>query len=128
MPTIHETLKQLEAQRYRAQKELAGFETAINALRPLVSVPFNSPGKVIAPAVAKPAKTSTMSASGRERIRAAQKARWAKIRAASAAIHVPATAKPVKKHTMSASTKAKIRTAQKARWAKIRASVSRNSK
>jgi hypothetical protein len=48
-----------------------------------------------------------MSAAGIEKIRAAQKARWAKIKKA--------------KRTMSAAAKAKISAAAKARWAKIKA-------
>ena len=66
--------------------------------------------------VSKPAKKHKMSAAGKARIVAAQKARWAKIKAAK-----PAT--PVKKvkRTMSAAAKAKISAAAKARWAKVKA-------
>ena len=73
--------------------------------------------------VAKPAKKVGMSAAGRARIAAAQKARWAKRRGASA---TPAPAKtaakaPRKKRTMSPEARAKIAAAQKARWAKRKA-------
>jgi len=58
-----------------------------------------------------------MSAAGIERIRAAQKARWAKIKG------IKPTAVPANKikRTMSTASKAKISAAAKARWAKIKA-------
>jgi hypothetical protein len=54
----------------------------------------------------------TISAAGRKRIAAAQRARWAKVRGK--------TATP--KRTMSASSRRKIAAAQRARWAKFRKS------
>ena len=72
------------------------------------------------PVVVKPAaKKGGMSAAGKARIAAAQKLRWAKVKAAKAK---PASPKPVvkpakKKFTMSAAAKAKISAAAKARWA-----------
>jgi hypothetical protein len=61
-----------------------------------------------------------MSAAGKAKIAAAQKARWAKINAAKTK---PApTSKPAKKKfTMSPEAKAKISAAAKARWAKVKA-------
>ena len=58
-----------------------------------------------------------ISAAGIEKIRAAQKARWAKIKGTKP------TAAPARKirRTMSAAAKAKISAAAKARWAKIKA-------
>ena len=63
-----------------------------------------------------PRKKRGMSAAGRARIIAAQKARWAKVHAAKGA-------KPAKKKKrgMSAAGRARIIAAQKARWAKVRA-------
>ena len=54
----------------------------------------------------------TISAAGRKRIAAAQRARWAKVRG---------KAKVAPKRTMSASSRRKIAGAQRARWAKFRA-------
>jgi hypothetical protein len=54
----------------------------------------------------------TISAAGRKRIAAAQRARWAKVRG-------KATVAP--KRTMSASSRRKIAAAQRRRWAKVRA-------
>jgi len=69
-----------------------------------------------APAAAQAPKKSKMSAAGRARIAAAQKARWAKIKGAK-----PAVKAPVKKRTMSAAAKARLSALAKARWAKIKA-------
>ena len=54
-----------------------------------------------------------ISAAGRKRIAAAQRARWAKVRG-KAKVATP-------KRTMSAKSRAKIAAAQRRRWAKIRA-------
>lgn len=76
------------------------------------------------PPVAPVKKKGGMSAAGRAKIAAAQKARWAKIKGskptAKAALK-PAAPAPKKKFTMSAAAKAKISAAAKARWAKIKA-------
>lgn len=69
-----------------------------------------------APAAA-PKKKRKMSAAGLANIRAAQKARWAKVKAAAK----PAQPPRKKKFTMSAAAKAAISKAAKARWAKIKA-------
>ena len=77
-----------------------------------------------AAATPAPKKKGGMSAAGKARIAAAQKARWAKINAAKGKVAAPAakTAKPAKKKfVMSAAAKAKISAVQKARWAKIKA-------
>ena len=117
MSTINETIKQLESQRSTAEKEVAALTAAINALTGL------STGAT--PTIATPvatAKKPTMSAAGRARLAAAQKARWAKINAGKTAAK-PAAVKPVvakPKKTMSPAAIAKIRAFQKARWAKIK--------
>jgi len=68
-----------------------------------------------------------MSATGKARIVAAQKARWAKIKgAASAPAKAVPAAKPAQKvrRKMSAAGKARIIAAQKARWAKVKGAAS----
>jgi hypothetical protein len=63
-----------------------------------------------------------MSAAGRARIAAAQKARWAKIHGAKGGTQAAKPAMPAKrKGAMSAAGRARIVAAQKARWAKIHA-------
>lgn len=64
--------------------------------------------------------TRKLSASGRARIAAAQRARWAKARASAAKGERRVV--PIRpKRTISAATRRKIATAQKARWAKMKA-------
>jgi hypothetical protein len=66
-------------------------------------------------------KTGTeggISAAGRARIAAAQRARWAKVKAKGNKGKVVAMPK---KRTMSAAARRKIAAAQRARWAKVRA-------
>ncbi len=65
-----------------------------------------------------PSKKRGMSAAGRARIVAAQKARWAKVKNTNDA-EVKSPKKP--KFKMSAAAKAKISAAAKARWAKVKA-------
>ncbi|HEV2693369.1 MAG TPA: hypothetical protein VG347_10785 [Verrucomicrobiae bacterium] len=72
-------------------------------------------GSVSASAKA-PKKKGGMSAAGRAAVAAAQKARWAKVKAAK-----PTAKAPAKKSKMSAAARAKIGAAQKTRWAKVKA-------
>lgn len=62
-------------------------------------------------------RRNRMSAAGRARIIAAQKARWAKFKKAK-----PASRAGGKTRTLSAAAKAKIAAAARARWAKAKAS------
>jgi len=80
------------------------------------------PRKVVGLAGPAP-KKGGMSAAGRARIAAAQRARWAKVKAQQDGQGVAKSAeKPVrKKRKMSAAGRARIIAAQKARWAKVRA-------
>lgn len=76
---------------------------------------------ISAPAPAKaPTKKGGMSAAGRARIAAAQKARRAKAKAVKPVVK-PAVKAPAKKRSMSAAARAKIAAAAKARWAKVKA-------
>jgi len=72
-----------------------------------------------ATAVAEPAKKGKFSAAGLARLRAAQKARWAKIKEAKGSKE----AKPEKKarRKMSAAGRARIAAGARARWAKVHA-------
>jgi len=64
-------------------------------------------------------KKGKMSAAGRARIAAAQKARWAKVKGAKA-VTKPAAKTPAKKRGMSAAARAKLSAIAKARWAKAK--------
>lgn len=102
-------------------KHAAAIKETISALeKELVSI-LGSPATAAKP-VAAAKKKGILSAAGLARIKAAQKARWAKIKK-NAPVKVAAkTPAPVakKKFTMSAAAKAKISAAAKARWAKIK--------
>jgi hypothetical protein len=60
----------------------------------------------------------SISAAGRARIAAAQKARWARVKVKSGK---PNVVTMPKKRTLSASARRKIAAAQRARWAKVKA-------
>ena len=93
-------------------RRAAGLKGKIDALnKKLASILGAS-----APTSAKPSQKRKMSAAGRAKVAAAQRARWAKVKRAK-----PAAKAPAKKRKMSAAAKAKISAAAKARWAKVKA-------
>jgi hypothetical protein len=102
-------------------RKAASIKEQIEALNKELGAILGSTGVSAPSKAAKPAKKGGMSAAGKARIAAAQKARWAKIKAAKGKPVVKAASKPAKKFTMSAAAKAKISAAAKARWAKIKA-------
>jgi hypothetical protein len=100
------------------------------------------PGRPAAASLAgSEGKRHTLSAEARERIAAAQRARWAKSKraakkAASNSSATPtakkstaatSTTKKAAKRTMSAGARAKIAAAQKARWAKVRKAAKKSA-
>ena len=96
MANLASVLQQLEQERARLSSQLGRLNNAISALH---GISNNRRGK-------------TISAAGRARIAAAQRARWAKAKGqkvVSIATH---------KRTMSPTARKKIAAAQKARWAK----------
>ena len=66
----------------------------------------------------RPRARRRISAKGLARIRAAQRARWAKVRGEKKV--VPIRSAKAGKRTMSASARRKIAAAQRARWAKLK--------
>ena len=99
-------------------EQIAALEQELAAILGGRSVPASAAAKA-APTSGK-RKKGKMSAEGRARIVAAQKARWAKIRSgakAPAASKAPAK----KKRTMAPEVKAKLAAAMKARWAAAKA-------
>jgi hypothetical protein len=109
--TIMSSINNLSVQQLR---KAANLKEKIEVLEKELSQLLGSTAKPIA--AKAPKKKGGMSAAGKARIVAAQKARWAKIKAAK-----PAAKPEKKKFTMSAAAKAKISAAAKARWAKIKA-------
>jgi hypothetical protein len=67
----------------------------------------------------------TLSASARRKIAAAQRLRWAKVRAQNV---VSIKSSKSRKRTMSASARRKIAAAQRARWARLNHSTARSPK
>jgi len=97
----------------------ANLKDKIEALTKELNSLLGSSAQVKSAAI--PSKKKGMSAAGRAKIAAAQKARWAKVNAAKAKTAPKVAAKPAKKKfKMSAAAKAKISAAAKARWAKIK--------
>jgi len=98
MSNLTSVLAQLERERIRLASQL---ESLTNALSALNGTGNSRTGR-------------TVSAAGRARIAAAQRARWAKVKGSNV---ISIT---VKKGTMSPAARRRIVAAQKARWAKWR--------
>jgi len=118
------------AQLRRAAEILEQIEALNGQLATIVDGTGAPTAQEIAPAAGheptKIRKKYKLSAEGRAKKIAAQKARWEKAKAPTKTEKV-AEAEPVKKRKkMSASSKAKIAAAAKARWAKVRAEKAAN--
>jgi hypothetical protein len=103
-------VQQLRKERDRAATEVARLNAALAALN------ANSYGKRTG--------GGTLSAAARARIAAAQRARWAKVRASKGSAHSPSK---TAKRTMSAAARAKIAQAQRLRWAKQKKSAQKRA-
>jgi hypothetical protein len=77
-------------------------------------------GEALGPIARRGPKKRRVSSAARNKIAAAQKARWAKVRAGQAGV-ANAAKTPKKRGKMSAAGRAKIAAAAKARWAKAKA-------
>jgi hypothetical protein len=96
-------MEQLKKERDRVQQQLSGLNAALEAFAEV----YRGKNGI------EPRRK--MSAKGRARIAAAQRARWAKVKGKSKV--VPIT-KP--QRTLSVSARRKIAAAQRARWAKVK--------
>ena len=99
MTNLTAVLHQLEQERTRLASQLGNLNNAISALRGTGAYRTGS----------------TISAAGRSRIAAAQRARWAKVKGAKV-VSIASN----KRRKLSSAAIARIRAAQKARWAKWR--------
>ncbi len=101
MTDMGSVVKFLKNEHDRLTKQIQGVSAALAA--------FGS-------AYANGSRTGKISAAGRARIAAAQRARWAKAKGTTSGnvSNMP------KKRTMSAAARKKIAAAQRARWAKVR--------
>lgn len=101
MVNLSSVVKQLQQERNRLSSQMEALNQAITLLG---GVGRNGARR-----------TTGMSAAGRARIAAAQKARWARIKGRKSA-----SAPGASKRTMSAAARRRIAAAQKARWANWR--------
>ena len=105
-------------------KQAADIKDQIEALNQELNALLGSsaaPVYKLAQPAYQPAKKGGMSAAGKARIAAAQRARWAKVKAEKPGKSLAVAVKPAKKRGMSAAGKARIIAAQKLRWAKVKA-------
>jgi hypothetical protein len=103
MKNLSGIVSQLRKERDRVQQQLTGLNAALAAFAGV----YAGDG---------PRLRRTISAKGRARIAAAQRARWAKVNRQKVASIAPNRGK----RTMSASARRKIAKAQRARWAKVK--------
>jgi hypothetical protein len=103
MTNLRSILNQLHQQRTELQKQVHTLDEALAVLGNL-----DHGGRI-----SHAGRTRKLSKAGRERIAAAQRKRWAKVRGQKV---VPIT----RKRTISAAARKRIVAAQKARWAKWR--------
>ena len=104
MSNLDNALKELKLKRDRARSEVQKLNQLISGIESLSSTGISQ--KAIPSA-------RTVSAASRRKMALAQKARWAKLKAQTAA--------PKPKRHISAAGKKRIAAAARARWAKIRA-------
>ena len=104
MANLSGIMRQLKKERDRVQQQLSGLNAALEAF---AGVYRGNDGT-------KPRRK--MSAKGRARIAAAQRARWARVKGRQNVIPIAKSGK----RTMSASARRKIAAAQRARWAKVK--------
>ena len=117
MANLTEIQNELQSKRRELQQELHQIEAAITALSGL-----GGAGSRVVKTAAVTAGTGmrrVLSLGARRRIAAAQRARWAKVRAEKKGGLVVVA--KTKRRVMSADARRRIAISQKARWAKVRA-------
>ena len=115
MSNLQEIQDQLQSKRKELQHELSRIDAAISALSGL----GRQNGTGSATSVGHTGRR-ILSIGARRRIAAAQRARWAKVRAQKKGVSIVA-ASPKKHRVMSVDARRRIAAAQRARWAKVRA-------
>jgi hypothetical protein len=118
MPTQKLTAEIINAAIEGFESQKLRIDSQIDELRQLLNA---GPTEATA-ASGAPARKRTMSAAGRRKIAAAQKARWAILKGEGEPVSSPATSKPTrKKRKLSAAGRKAISEATKKRWALKRA-------
>jgi hypothetical protein len=105
MTNLGDVVRMLKKERDQLNKQIEGISAALAAFGAVYTNGMGARRKI--------------SAAGKARIAAAQRARWAKLRAKNGNANVVAMPK---RRAMSAAARKKIAAAQRARWAKVRAS------
>lgn len=111
MANLAGVVEQLRKERDRAAKVVESLDAALAALN--------------GGSYRRTATRRSISAAGRARIAAAQRARWAKVRAKVG--QKPNVVRMPKKKTMSAAARKKIAAAQRARWAKLKSAQKKSA-
>jgi hypothetical protein len=114
MSNLVEIVNELHSKRKELHHELNRIDAAISALSGL-----NSQSGKAALVTTNSAPRRGLSLNARRRIAAAQRARWAKVRAQKKGVSLVAGPKP--RRVLSVSARNRIAAAQRARWAKVRA-------
>jgi hypothetical protein len=104
MSQLAGVVQQLKKEHDRLTRQLKGISAALSAFGAAYGRPKS--------------KRSKISAAGRERIAAAQRLRWSKVKGSSGQTKNASTIP--KKRTMSAAGRRRISAAQKQRWAEVR--------
>jgi hypothetical protein len=112
MSNLIEIQNELQSKRKELHYELNRIDAAITALSGLSGHSSKSASASVTP-------RRVLSLGARRRIAAAQRARWAKVRAQKKTAVVATSAKP--RRILSLSARRRIAAAQRARWAKVRA-------
>lgn len=107
MANLADVVQQLRKERDQAARTVERLDAALAALK------GGSYGR-------KNGTRRNMSAAGRARIAAAQRARWAKVRANGGQQKKQNIVTMPKKKTMSAAARKRIAAAQRARWARVK--------
>jgi hypothetical protein len=116
MSNLVEIQNELQSKRKELQHELNRIDAAISALSGVSGHSLK-----LASITSASTTRRVLSLGARRRIAAAQRARWAKVRAQKKGSPATAVATPRPRRVMSMSARRRIAAAQRARWAKVRA-------
>jgi hypothetical protein len=117
MSSLNGVVEQLKKERHRAAQEVSQLDAAIRALTGAVPLGIHA---VTADSTEQQPKR-IVSATARRKMRIAQQARWAKVRAKSNVGGRNTSTNLAGKRSVSAASRRKMAAAQKARWAKVKA-------
>lgn len=124
---LTDTVKSLKSHKSDLLGKIASLQAEINKVDEAINALSSVGGESTATVSAVLGKTRNISAAGIARIRAAQKARWAKFKKNGGG-ETKASSAGRSKPNFSAAGIARIRAAQKARWAKYNAAKSASAK